>query len=808
MSRFILPAQRAAGGSDLFHRIGLLLGVSTVAGLLVAGVALPVVGALGIAAKRGAEQFDSLPSELKEPPLPQRTRILAADGSIIAQFYYENRISVPLSEVAPVMRQAIVAIEDARFYQHSGVDFKGVLRALVTNSASGQIRQGGSTITQQYVKNALIESATTTAGKQAATADTLARKVREARYAITLENHLSKDQILERYLNIAYFGSDAYGIEAAARRYFSKHAADLTLPQAATLAGLVRNPSAYDPLVHPKAGMSRRDTVLGRMHGLGYIDAATYQKAVTSPMGLKPSVSKNTCQDSWAPFFCDYVEKRFLADPELGRTQEDRLKLLLRGGLDIHTTLQPKVQKAAQKSVDEHVPRSSRFASAYAAVEPGTGSVLAIAENRDYGSSKKRGPHGAIQTNVDYATDQAFGGSTGFQSGSTFKVFTLATALEEGVPLGLRIHAPNTVDYGKLGFRNCATGARYTQSQIAHNAGDSEAGFYNIPQGTWRSVNTFYLILEAKVSQCKVADLAERLGVRKANGQPLGRDPALTLGTNEVSPLDMADAIATFAAKGRYCPATVITQVIDRTGKHFPVTEQPCKQAVDTDIANTVTSVLSGVINGPDPLRTGAGLGIGRPAAGKTGTVTDFAGAWFYGFVPQMAAATMLVDPARPQKDPLRNVTIGGHHYGNIFGATLPGKVWQQAMRDGLEGVPVKKFPPASQKVSAGKPITVPDVRGKPVAQAEQILSAAGFIPEVSPQTVPAGGTPGTVASTSPPGGSKQTIGTTVLIFVTNGQPPPATPAPLPSATGPPAGGPPNKPPPKPKPTKDHHPHH
>ncbi|MFL6238827.1 MAG: penicillin-binding protein [Actinomycetes bacterium] len=804
MTRFALSSARAAR-PDMWSRVGLLVGVSAVAGLLVAGVALPVVGGLGMAAKRGAAQFDSLPSELKTPPLPQRTRILAADGSVIAQFYYENRISVPLTEVAPVMRQAIVAIEDSRFYQHSGVDLKGVVRALVTNSTSGSIRQGGSTITQQYVKNVLIEAATTNADKAAATADTLARKVREARYAIALEGELSKDQILERYLNIAYFGSDAYGIEAAARRYFDRHASQLTLPQAAMLAGLVRNPSAYDPINHPKAGKVRRDVVLERMRGLGYVTDADYARAVRTPVGLRPTTTRNACQDSGAPFFCDYVEKRFLADPALGRTQVDRLKLLLRGGLDIRTTLQPKMQQAAQKSVDQHVPRSSRFASVLAMVEPGTGYVRAIAENRDYGSDKKKGKHGAIQTNVDYATDQAYGGSTGFQSGSTFKVFTLTTALEQGLPLGLRIHAPNSIDYGSAGFHSCI-GAPYTIHAVAHNAGDSEAGTYNIPQGLWRSVNTFFILLEARVGQCNVADTAERLGVRLANGHHLDHEsPALTLGTNAVSPLDMANAYATFAAHGKYCPPTVITAVTDATGHHYAPTLPPCKQVVDQGIADTVTAVLEGVINGSDPLRTGRGLGIGRPSAGKTGTVTAFAGAWFIGFTPQLAAASMVVDPIKPQKDPLENVTIGGRHYGPIYGATLPGPIWQQAMTDAMKGLPVKSFPPPNQTVSAGKPVAVPDVRGMTVAQAQKILTDAGFVAQVAPQPVAAGGKPGTVARTSPPGGSKLFMGSSVTIYVTNGQPPPP---PLPS--GPPGQSPPPQPThtPKPKPSKHGHPHH
>src|SRR4051794_4336686 len=801
-----MPSAGASRQRELWHRIGLLFGVSLIAGLLVAGVALPVVGGLGMAAKRGAEQFDSLPSELKTAPLPQRTRILAADGSVIAEFYYENRISVPLASVAPVMRQAIVAIEDARFYQHSGVDLKGVVRALVTNSTSGTIRQGGSTITQQYVKNVLIESADTAADKQAATADTLARKVREARYAITLENHVSKDQILERYLNIAYFGSDAYGIEAASRRFFNRHPSQLTLPPAAMLAGLVRNPAAYDPLNHPKAGTTRRNTILTRMRDLGFITPVDANKAVHTPLGLRPTAAKNACQDSSAPFFCDYVEKRFLADTALGRTQEDRFKLLLRGGLDIRTTLDTKVQKATQQAIDKRVPRSSEFGSAMAMVEPGTGKVVAIAENRDFGSSKQRGKHGVRQTNVNYATDKAFGGSTGFQSGSTFKVYTLASALEQGIPLGLRINSPAHVNVH--GFQNCQTGATYPPYPVS-NAGDSEAGTFNLASGTWDSVNTFYVQLERRVSQCKVAQLAERLGVRRADGAHLETNPAMTLGTNEVSPLAMAEGYATFAARGKYCPPTVITSVVDAGRKALPVTAPRCTQVIDEGVANTVTSVLEGVINGPDGRRTGRGLGIGRPVAGKTGTVQEYADAWFIGYTPQLAGAIFVGDPSGGQGNPLRNVRIGSRFYSRIFGATLPGPIWQDAMKNALQGVPVRQFPPSSAKVAGGKPITVPDVRGKAVAEAEKILSDAGFVPSVSPRTIPAGGKPGTVGLTTPSAGSKQLVGTTVLIYVTNGQaPPPPPPAPTAQPPGPPGPGPGPGKTPKPKPTKKGGPGH
>src|SRR5438067_9553110 len=238
---------------------------------------LPIVGAIGLVARAGANDFESLPSVLKESPLPQVSRILAADGSTIATFYAEDRVAAPLSQVPDVMQKALIAIEDVRFYEHHGVDYKGSLRALLHNSSSGSVQQGGSTITQQYVKNMLIES-----GQPDANADTLARKAREARYALALEKTLTKEQILERYLNIAYFGDGAYGVGTAARHYFGVPVHDLTLPQNAMLPGLVQSPAAYAPVVHPQAGLSRRNTVLAQMLRYHFVSQPDYDTAVAA----------------------------------------------------------------------------------------------------------------------------------------------------------------------------------------------------------------------------------------------------------------------------------------------------------------------------------------------------------------------------------------------------------------------------------------------------------------------------------------------------------------------------------------------
>ena len=306
---------RSPSLSASFVRIGLVVVVSLVAGVLVALSALPFVGGIGVATKAAFNGYESLPDHLTTPPLPQRTRIVASDGSLIATIYEQNRVEVPLVDIAPVMRQAIVAVEDGRFYQHHGVDPRGVLRALVGNAGgSGGVTQGGSTLTQQYVKNVFVESAATDADASAARARNLGRKLKEMRYAMALERSLTKDQILERYLNIAYFGAGAYGVEAASRRYFNKSAKDLNLVEAATLAGAVQQPVAYDPLRNPNSSRNRRLQVLGRMVTMGYITQAEADQAgaIATKSFLHPSRPHNGCTTSYAPFFCDYVYRTLL----------------------------------------------------------------------------------------------------------------------------------------------------------------------------------------------------------------------------------------------------------------------------------------------------------------------------------------------------------------------------------------------------------------------------------------------------------------------------------------------------------------
>ena len=358
-------------------RLVLFLVVSVLSGVLVAGLVLPVLGSAGLVARKSANGFEDLPAELDIPPLPERSRILASDGSLIANFYNENRVSVPLSQVSPLMRQAVVAIEDSRFYKHGGIDLRGTVRAFVNNQA-GEDVQGGSTLTQQYVKQVLLERAQNIPDKKRAgcasrplPSSPTAASCASCAMPSRSRRSTPRTQILERYLNIAYFGSGAYGVEAASRHYFSKSAKDLTLPQAALLAGIVQQPSAFDPTQHADAALARRNIVLERMADVGLASHADVDAAVATKLGLKvPKDRGNGCNESRIPFFCDYVLKTILNDKTFGATRADRTRLLLRGGLTITTTVDRKVQAAAQKALKNYVHPRDKVASAVVTVQP------------------------------------------------------------------------------------------------------------------------------------------------------------------------------------------------------------------------------------------------------------------------------------------------------------------------------------------------------------------------------------------------------------------------------------------------------
>jgi membrane peptidoglycan carboxypeptidase len=653
-----------------------LLILCVAAGLVFAAILLPFVGGLGAFARTATDSFSDLPSVLKAPPPPQRTRVVAKDGSTIATFYAQNRVVVPLSEISTPMQKAIVAIEDARFFEHGAIDLKGTLRAAATDVNSGGAVQGGSTLTQQYVKNVLLYSA----DDKSATSDSISRKLREARYAIGVEKRLTKDEILSRYLNLVYFGEGAYGVEAAARRYFGVHAADLNLTQSALLAGLVQSPTVYDPIRHKSAAVARRATVLKQMAKVHDITPTAADDLSKAPLGLHPIRVGDGCGSSAAPFFCDYVHRQLLADKTLGRTKAARERALMTGGLTIQTTLDPQAQQAAQHAVDSVVPPGSRIATATVSVEPGDGGVKAMAVDRPYGSKAKKN-----QTTVNLA----LGGSSGFQAGSTFKMFTLAAALAKHVPLSQTFYSPPQVHLS--GFHGC----HHTPlgSWAPKNAEDGEGGTIGLVRATWESVNTYFAQLERKVGVCAPWRLAKKMGITEiTTGGPPSQVPAFTLGSDDTSPLQVSAAYATLPAEGRYCKPYSVSKISVPSGRVLENNHPDCHRVMSTHTAQVATSILRGVIDGPDSARTGASATIGRPAAGKTGTTDSFDAAWFTGFTPQLATSVWVGDPRGGTSHPLTNLRVGGRFYSHVYGADLPASVWKATMLGALSGEPELNF--------------------------------------------------------------------------------------------------------------------
>ncbi|OIJ96674.1 penicillin-binding protein [Streptomyces sp. MUSC 14] len=683
-----MPKKRSGGGLSPTQQAAKFLGVSVLAGAVMAGIALPAAGALGLVAKGSVQSFDEIPANLKSPQLSQRTTILDNRGNQIASVYSRDRTVVDLKDISPYMQKAIVAIEDSRFYQHGAIDLKGVLRALNKNAQSGGVAQGASTLTQQLVKNYFIEEAGDDPTKVAeATQQTIGRKIRELKYAIQIEDQLGKKKILENYLNITFFGEQAYGVEAAAERYFSKHAKDLNLQESALLAGIVQSPSRYDPGNDEAEATKRRNTVLQRMAEVGDISQKEADQAKETPLGLHPSQPKNGCITAvrGAGFFCDYVRDVVLTDPAFGRTKEVRAKLWNQGGLTIRTTLDPQAQDSVQASVKNHVYQTDPVATAATIVEPGTGRILAMGQSRPYGFGKN-------ETQINLSVNENMGGGAGYQPGSTFKPIVAAAAIEGGKPPTQQYSSPYEMPYpspvqacdGKVWRNDPNNPAKLT------NENESERGPMGMKEATAKSVNTYYVQLISDIGICPVTQMAQKMGVARADGRKIDQAPSIALGTQEMSPLTMASAYATFASRGTYCTPVAITSITQKVGsaeKSLPVPKTSCSRAMSEKTADTVSTLLKGVVE--DGTGQEAGLGD-RPSAGKTGTTDQRYAAWFVGYTPNMAGAVWVGDPAHKRQ--MTNITIGGVPYDKVYGGQVPGPIWRDMMTGALAGKPAPDF--------------------------------------------------------------------------------------------------------------------
>ena len=653
----------------------LKLAASIVAGgALVAGLAVPWLLGSGLAVGKVAQaQTQVLPAATVsnvEQPLPGNTKVLAADGSLITEFYDRNRTVVPADQIAPTMRQAQIDIEDARFYEHGAVDPVGTLRALATDVVSGATRQGGSTLTQQLVKQTLVQSARTKTQQQAATAESLTRKITEARLAVELDKRFSKDEILNRYLNTVYYGHGAYGVEAAAQIYFSTSAAQLTLDQAATLAGLVQNPTADDPILHPQAALARRNQVLDRMHELGHISAADLATAKSAPIAVRPGpVPPAGCaQAAVGGFFCAYLENYLTSD--LGLTEAQ----LHNGGLTIKTTLRPDMQKSGDAAVVHTLPFGDPRAAIYDVVEPGTGHVLAMSVNRHYGCN------GPGCTSVD------LGEAAGQGSGSTYKLFTAAYALQQGYNMAFTQTTSDPY-----------VSHVYKQGRGPYTVGN--AGKYpptlDMADALVMSSNTWFVSMEDQLgSVTGPVQTAQKMGLfslsdaeaKKIIAEQRG---SFTLGAEATSPLALASAYSTVYAGGKACRPTPVTGVLNSSGrplagpggKPLDLGDHCTPDALPAPVANTLAQVMRGDVQSPIGTATRANI-PGHDISGKTGTSQSNFSVAFVGSTPEFTAAVMVYNP-------LRNQNVGG------FGGDKGAQIWHDAMAPIFAAQPTAPIPPA-----------------------------------------------------------------------------------------------------------------
>jgi membrane peptidoglycan carboxypeptidase len=755
------------------RRLLLVMGVSALAGLLVAGIALPVAAGLGLVAREGANGFSELPADLDtESPLPERSRILDADGNLIATFYAENRVYRELDRIAQVMQDAVLAIEDHRFYYHGPIDFQGTARAFLTNVEAGDIAAGGSTLTQQYAKLLTLAQAETEEEQRAATEESYLRKLRELRMAVGLEQQLSKDEILEGYLNIAYFGAGAHGIEAAARRYFSISAEDLTLGQAATLAGIIQQPTVYDPTRNPERALVRRDVVLRRMAELDFITPDELEEALGEELELDERVTRNGCDDSPAEFFCEYVVQEVLKMEELGETSADRVANLYRGGLTIRTTLDREAQRAAQGAIADRVAPTDSAAAALASVEPGTGEIKAIAQSMGFGSDDG-------ETSINFAVDKDMGGGNGAQAGSAFKTWWLAAAIEQGIALNMTIQSPYQVHLPQNSFETCEGTYPVSADWSPRNYSASLTGLFDLRSGTERSVNTFYAQLAQQTGLCDPIRIATQAGLKRADGEPLSEMPSNVLGVDEVSPLGMAEAYAMFAARGVHCESYAVTQVRDRDGEEIYAAQPDCDRVVAEGHADGVNDVLKGVMNNSGGTGQRMRLGDGRDAAGKTGTTNSAIAVWWVGYIPQLSTAVAVFDPVGSldtdtgQPRSLHNREYNGEIIGDACGGCIPGPIWKQMMDSILGNYERVSFDEPDPTVVAGALAVVPDVRGRSQADAIAVLEGAGFRGHVAGET-PSQLAEGTVVTTQPGPGSRYPSGGSIGLIISSGSPPPS----------------------------------
>lgn len=710
------------------------LGISTLCGVLAAGLLVPMAAATGVTASQSIEFFDELPNELEVKPLSQPSRVLAKDGTQIASIYAENRKPVELGQVADEMEKAIIAIEDSRFYQHGGVDIQGIMRAAANNIMNGA-RQGASTITQQYVNNVLNNAIQRSdADEELLMGDNkdLGDKMREAKLAIAVEKKFSKKEILTGYLNIVFFNANAYGIEAAANYFYGIPASDLNLQQSAMLAGMVRGPSLYNPVTNPEVAKERRNVVLNAMLRQNKITQEEHDQASAAELGLNVTPTENGCvAANMAQYFCQYVEHAFKAygappAPTKDLTEKNpqkaeemqvardnyfakREEMLRRGGLTIKTTLDPRLQKVAQAEVNDIAPpggNPDKIGASMVSVEPGTGKILSMAQNTQIVA-----PEGQWSDVYNFNVDADMGGTGGYQVGSTYKPYTLAAWLADDRSLGDIVDASQRVyerdfpwkascapdDYKAFGYYD--PNDPYEPTSMLDNFDDEHYKKMSVLDGIVQSINTATMASAAELDLCSISGIANATGLHDGRTQEDIQNlkiSSLIGGSNQsISPMSMAASFATYSSGGTYCQPYAIVSVKDRNGEKLDIPQQDCERTVKKKVAQGVNYALQEVID----RGSGYYLDPEVPAGLKTGTTDKSVQTWTVGYTRGISTASWVGNP-----DEYRSLN-GLEFKGNgttkdyVDGATFAGEAWQSYMKQVADLYSTAKFPEPPEKV-------------------------------------------------------------------------------------------------------------
>ena len=755
-----------------------MFGFSAIAGVLVTVMVTPAIAITGMTASTSISIFENLPNFIELNRQVERNTIYAMlDGKPrqIATVYQQNREEVAWDEISDHAKNALTSGEDRRFYEHGGVDVAAVVRAAVGNTVSGGIQSGASTLTMQLVKNIFVQQALEEEDpdkrkqlyQEAIDPDGFDRKLREMRLAISLEKKYSKQEILLAYLNIAGFGGNTYGIEAAAERYYDTTAKELTPAQAASLIAIVQYPGlrSLDDPENYGPNQERRDQILARMLEDEKLTQEEYDEAIATPVDKTTVTLKepsNGCisAQKYARNWCDYIRRSIKDLESLGATPDERRANWERGGYEIYTSLDLRLNKVAQDSVRANAPANeARFnlGAASTTVEVGTGFILTMAQNKGFNDSVEA-QDDPTKTAVNFNTDKAYGGSSGFQPGSTFKPFTLLAWLAAGRGLNEVVSA-NERTYQPNEFQHCEGPVRENPWEVGNDA--NEGGSYSIVRGTVGSVNNVFAQMAKQVNLCDISGIAERLGVRNANGDELHDEkPPFILGSSAdtVSPLTMAAAYAGIANKGVYCKPRAVIKIVDPAGGELPGQPKECREALDPGVAAAGIYAMQQAMNS-----YGANPYDGVPIFGKTGTTDEAVQTWVMGATTKAATATWVGNVSGAQN--LREIYLPHSRAAEL--RHLIARPILAAINAKLGG---GEFPQVDPKYMTGAnaPRIPGEIIGASFDGAKAALEALGLT-AVEGDTVSSDLPAGAVAASDPGPGSRVARGTVVVLHISDG---------------------------------------